>query len=187
MALDEPVSSIVPASRYSCARPGHGFDAMLRSICTIFAMASIRRKSYIETPDARYQRRRKNMQKHKLPHLVADMAERGGLRLRGPFPQEAGLSSCGKHSIYVHHEHMHSHREIVCFGVGGCLRCVGFTADDGYMTPQSSVPLQTARGVRFSVRWGYLPAIGFKFGQWTDTILCRGRLARRDSAPDSVL
>ena len=53
--------------------------------------------------------RRKNMQKHRLPHLVAERAGTVvGYAYAVPFRKRPAYRYVVKHSIYVHSDHLHS-------------------------------------------------------------------------------
>ena len=62
-----------------------------------------------ETPDAEdLKRRRKSMQRRKMPHIVAE--ENGvvvGYAYAVPFRKRPAYRLCVKHSIYVHNDHLH--------------------------------------------------------------------------------
>ena len=122
-------------------------------------------------------RRRKNMQGHRLPRLVADRTGTVvGYAYVVPFRKRPAYRYAVKHSIYVHHEHLHS-------GIGRLLlpALIDVCAASGYRqmigyTDASNLPstqLHEAFGFR---QVGYLPSIGFKFGGWTDSIIMQRSL-----------
>jgi len=132
----------------------------------------------IETPDAEdLRRRRKSMHKHKLPHLVA---EREGLVVgyayAVPFRKRPAYRYVVKHSIYVHHDHLHA-------GIGSRLlpalidacAAAGYRQMIGYIdaSNRASIQLHEAFGFR---QVGYLPQIGYKFGAWTDSLMMQRSL-----------
>lgn len=117
-------------------------------------------------------RRRKTMLKRRLPHLVADLAGAViGYAYAVPFLKRPAYRYAVKHSIYVHQDHLHS-------GVGrrllpalieacaeaGCRQMICYI--DSANTP--SLLLHDSFGFE---RAGVLRSVGFKFGQWTDTVL----------------
>jgi L-amino acid N-acyltransferase YncA len=122
-------------------------------------------------------RRRKNMQKHRLPHLVA---ERGGSVIgyayAVPFRKRPAYRYAVKHSIYVHHEHLR-------LGVGRLLlpalidacAAAGYRQMIGYIDACNQPSLQLHEAFEFR-QVGYLPAIGFKFGRWTDSVIMQRSL-----------
>jgi L-amino acid N-acyltransferase YncA len=122
--------------------------------------------------DEDIKRRRKNMLKRRLPHLVA---ERGaavvGYAYAVPFRKRPAYRYAVKHSIYVHPDHLHS-------GVGRLLlpalieACTaeGFRQMIAYVDAENlpSQNLHEAFGFR---RVGLLEGVGYKFGRWTDSLL----------------
>ena len=122
--------------------------------------------------DEDIKRRRKNMLKRRLPHLVA---ERGGsivgYAYAVPFRKRPAYRYAVKHSIYVHPDHLHS-------GVGRLLlpalieACTaeGFRQMIAYVDAENlpSQNLHEAFGFR---RVGLLEGVGYRFGRWTDSLL----------------
>ncbi len=139
----------------------------------------------IDPPDADdLKRRRKNMQKHKLPHLVADLAGTiVGYAYAVPFRKRPAYRHVVKHSIYVHPEHLRSGigRLLLPALIDACA-AAGYRQMIGYIdaTNQASIQLHESFGFR---RVGYLPSIGFKFGQWTDSVMMQRSLGLGDTAP----
>jgi L-amino acid N-acyltransferase YncA len=116
--------------------------------------------------------RRKNMRKHKLPHLVATIdGAVAGYAYAVLFRKRPAYRFTAKHSIYVHPDRQHR-------GVGRALlpaliqacAAVGFRQMIGYIDSANlaSLRLHEACGFR---QVGYLPAVAFRFGEWTDTVL----------------
>ena len=117
-------------------------------------------------------RRRKNMLRRRLPHLVA---ERGGAVVgyayAVPFRKRPAYRYAVKHSIYVHPEHLHS-------GIGRLLlpalieacTSAGFRQMFAYIDADNtaSQKLHEVHGFR---RVGLLEGVGFKYGTWTDSLL----------------
>ncbi len=136
-------------------------------------------------PDAEdLKQRRKNMRKRRLPHLVGDLdGFVAGYAYAVPFRKRPAYRYTVKHSIYVHHEHLHS-------GVGRALlpalieacRAAGYRQMIGYIDAanQASLSLHTACGFR---EVGRLPSVGFKFGHWSDSVLLQRTLGVGDAAP----
>ena len=81
-----------------------------------------------------------------------------------------------KHSIYVHHEHLHSGigRLLLPALIDACAAS-GYRQMIGYIDASNlpSAQLHEAFGFR---QVGYLPSIGFKFGGWTDSIIMQRSL-----------
>jgi phosphinothricin acetyltransferase len=122
-------------------------------------------------------RRRKNMQHHRLPHLVADEAGKiVGYAYAVPFRKRPAYRYAVKHSIYVHHDHLHMGigRRLLATLVDACAAS-GYRQMIGYVdgANQASLKLHEAFGFRQA---GYLPSIGFKFGHWTDSIIMQRSL-----------
>jgi L-amino acid N-acyltransferase YncA len=122
-------------------------------------------------------RRRKNMMKRRLPHLVA---ERDGVIVgyayAVPFRKRPAYRHAVKHSIYVHPDHMRS-------GIGRLLlpalieacSSEGFRQMIGYVDAENlpSQKLHESFGFR---RAGLLEGVGYRFGRWTDTLLMQRAL-----------
>jgi L-amino acid N-acyltransferase YncA len=136
--------------------------------------------------DEDLRRRRKNMLRRRLPHLVA---ERGtvvvGYAYAVPFRKRPAYRYAVKHSIYVHPGHLHS-------GVGRALlpALVEACAEAGYRqmfayvdaSNVASRSLHEAFGFRLV---GVLEGVGLRFGRWTDSLLMQRPLgAGADNPPD---
>ena len=122
--------------------------------------------------DEDIRRRRKNMLKRRLPHLVAERGESiVGYAYAVPFRKRPAYRYAVKHSIYVHPDHLHS-------GVGRLLlpalieACTaeGFRQMIAYVDAENlpSQNLHEAFGFR---RVGLLEGVGYRFGRWTDSLL----------------
>jgi L-amino acid N-acyltransferase YncA len=116
--------------------------------------------------------RRKNMRKHKLPHLVAVIdGAVAGYAYAVLFRKRPAYRFTVKHSIYVHPGRLNN-------GVGRVLlpalieacAAAGFRQMIGYIDSGNlaSLRLHEACGFR---QVGYLPAVAFRFGAWTDTVM----------------
>jgi L-amino acid N-acyltransferase YncA len=116
--------------------------------------------------------RRKNMLKHKLPHLVATIDDAvAGYAYAVLFRKRPAYRFTAKHSIYVHPDRLH-------LGVGRALlpaliqacASAGFRQMIGYIDSANvtSLRLHEACGFR---QVGYLRAVAFRFGEWTDTVM----------------
>ncbi len=122
--------------------------------------------------DEDIKRRRKNMLKRRLPHLVAERGDAVvGYAYAVPLRKRPAYRYAVKHSIYVHPDHLHS-------GVGRLLlpalieACTaeGFRQMIAYVDAENlpSQNLHEAFGFR---RAGLLEGVGYKFGRWTDSVL----------------
>jgi L-amino acid N-acyltransferase YncA len=132
----------------------------------------------IEQPDAEdIKRRRKNMLKHKLPHLVA---ERDGVVVgyayAVPFRKRPAYRYVVKHSIYVHHEHLHEGigRLLMQALIDACA-VAGYRQMIAYIDADNRASIQLHENFGFR-RVGYLPQIAYKFGKWTDSMMMQRSL-----------
>ena len=116
--------------------------------------------------------RRKNMRKHKLPHLVATMdCAVVGYAYAVLFRKRPTYRFTVKHSIYVHPDRLH-------MGVGRALlpalieacASAGFRQMIGYIDSANFASLRLHEACGFH-QVGYLRAVAFRFGEWTDTVL----------------
>jgi L-amino acid N-acyltransferase YncA len=122
-------------------------------------------------------RRRKNMLRRRLPHLVAERSGTVvGYAYAVPFRKRPAYRYAVKHSIYVHPDHLHS-------GIGRALlpalieACTheGFRQMFAYIDAANvaSRNLHEAFGFR---QVGILEGVGLKFGRWTDSVLMQRAL-----------
>jgi len=132
----------------------------------------------IEPPDAEdIKRRRKNMQKHKLPHLVAELEGAVvGYAYAVPFRKRPAYRHVVKHSIYVHHEHLQRGigRLLLPALIDACA-VAGYRQMIGYIDAENraSIQLHEAFGFR---QVGHLPQVAYKFGKWTDSMMMQRSL-----------
>jgi phosphinothricin acetyltransferase len=122
-------------------------------------------------------RRRKNMLKHRLPHLVAEFnGEVIGYAYAVPFRKRPAYRYCVKHSIYVQENHLRSGvgRKLLPALIEACANA-GFRQMIAYVDSenQPSLNLHEACGFR---RVAYLEGIGFRFGRWTDSVMLQRAL-----------
>jgi L-amino acid N-acyltransferase YncA len=139
----------------------------------------------VETPDADdLKRRRKNMQRGRLPHLVAELAGVVvGYAYAVPFRKRPAYRYAVKHSIYVHPDHMSRGigRLLLPALIDACA-AAGYRQMIGYIdgANQASMHLHESMGFR---QVGYLPSIGYKFGRWTDSVMMQRSLGLGATAP----
>lgn len=129
-------------------------------------------------------RRRKNMVKHRLPHLVAEL--RGiviGYAYAVLFRKRPAYRYVVKHSIYVHPDYLNN-------GVGRRLlpALIDACADEGYRQmfayiDAANVPSQNLHQMFGFEVAGHLKSVGFKYGRWTDSILMQRALGAGDTTP----
>jgi phosphinothricin acetyltransferase len=129
-------------------------------------------------------RRRKNMLKRRLPHLVAE--QNGmviGYAYAVPFRKRPAYRYAVKHSIYVHADHLHS-------GVGRRLlsALIEACAGAGYRQMIAYIDVANAPSQHLHEAFGFeraglLKGVGFKYGRWTDSILMQRALGPGDTMP----
>jgi L-amino acid N-acyltransferase YncA len=129
-------------------------------------------------------RRRKNMLKHRLPHIVAERA--GvivGYAYAVPFRKRPAYRYAVKHSIYVHAEHQHAGvgRKLLPALIDACA-AAGFRQMIAYIDATNMPSLNLHEAFAFT-RAGVLHGVGFKFGRWTDSVLMQRALGPGDCAP----
>jgi L-amino acid N-acyltransferase YncA len=141
-----------------------------------------------ETPDAEdLKRRRKTMNRRKMPHLVAEEAGTVlGYAYAVPFRKRPAYRYCVKHSIYVHSDHLHRGlgRQLMAALIDACA-AAGFRQMIGYIDAanRASLGLHEAFGFR---QVGYLPSVGYKFGRWTDTVMVQRSLGPGATEPPAA-
>jgi L-amino acid N-acyltransferase YncA len=127
--------------------------------------------------DEDLKRRRKNMRKHRLPHLVAEVdGSVAGYAYAVPFRKRPSYRYTLKHSIYVHHTFLN-------YGIGQTLlpalmdacALAGYRQLIGYIDATNKASLRLHEAFGFA-RVGLLPAVGFKFGQWVDSVMVQRAL-----------
>jgi L-amino acid N-acyltransferase YncA len=132
-------------------------------------------------------RRRKNMQKRKMPHIVAE--ETGvvvGYAYAVPFRKRPAYRYAVKHSVYVRNDQLQRGVGRLLMGalIDACA-AAGFRQMIGYIDAANRASL--ALHERFGFRQvGYLPAIGYKFNHWTDTVLVQRSLGPGGTEPPTV-
>src|ERR1700730_13987067 len=129
-------------------------------------------------------RRRKNMAKRRLPHLVAEHADSfGGYAYAVQFRNRPAYRYAVKHSIYVHPDHLHSGvgRRLLPALIDACT-AEGFRQMIAYVDAENlpSQNLHEAFGFR---RVGLLEGVGYKFGRWTDSLLMQRALGSGATHP----
>jgi L-amino acid N-acyltransferase YncA len=134
-------------------------------------------------------RRRRNMRKHRLPHLVAECGGAViGYAYAVPFRKRPAYRYTVKHSIYVHPEHLRSGvgRALLPALIDACA-AAGYRQMIGYIDAANAPSLGLHRSFGFK-EVGFLPAIGFKFGHWSDVVLVQRSLGSGGTtSPDTWL
>jgi phosphinothricin acetyltransferase len=132
-------------------------------------------------------RRRRSMRRHRLPHLVAEC---GGVVIgyayAVPFRKRPAYRYTLKHSIYVHPEYLHSGvgRALLPALIDACA-AAGYRQLIGYIDAANAPSLGLHRSFGFR-EVGHLPAIGFKFGHWSDVVLVQRTLGSGGTTPPDV-
>lgn len=127
--------------------------------------------------DEDIKRRRKNMLRRRLPHLVAERAgEVVGYAYAVPFRKRPAYRYTVKHSIYVRQDQLHSGigRMLLPALIEACT-AAGFRQMIAYVDAENmpSQSLHEAFGFR---RVGLLPGVGYRFGRWTDSLMMQRAL-----------
>jgi L-amino acid N-acyltransferase YncA len=127
-------------------------------------------------------RRRKNMLRRGLPHLVAELSGVViGYAYAIPFRKRPAYRYALKNSICVHPDHLHS-------GVGRKLlpalleasATAGYRQMIAYVEAGNEPSLNLHESFGFA-RIGVLKGIGFKHGRWTDSVLMQRALGPGDT------
>jgi L-amino acid N-acyltransferase YncA len=134
-----------------------------------------------------FKRRRRNMRKHRLPHIVA---ERGGMLVGYAyavlFRKRPAYRFTLKHSIYVHSEHLHSGigRRLLPALIDACA-AAGYRQMIGYIDAANTPSIQLHEACGFA-KVGFLPSIGYRFGHWTDVVMVQRSLGAGGTTPPQV-
>ena len=131
--------------------------------------------------------RRKNMRKHKLPHLVATIDDAvAGYAYAVLFRKRPAYRYTLKHSIYVHPDHLNAGigRVLLPALIDACA-AAGYRQLIGYIDAANapSLKLHTVCGFK---EVGHLPAVGYKFGRWTDVVMVQRSLGAGGTTPPDV-
>lgn len=122
-------------------------------------------------------RRRRNMRKRRLPHLVADC---GGVVVGYAyavlFRKRPAYRYTVKHSIYVHPDHLHSGigRILLPALIDACA-AAGYRQMIGYIDAANAPSIGLHQSCGFH-QVGYLPSVGYKFDRWTDVVMVQRSL-----------
>jgi L-amino acid N-acyltransferase YncA len=132
-------------------------------------------------------RRRRNMRRHRLPHIVA---ERDGVVVGYAyavlFRKRPAYRYTLKHSIYVHPDHLHSGigRVLLPALIDACA-AAGYRQMIGYIDAANTPSIRLHEACKFT-QVGYLPAVGYKFGHWTNVVLMQRALGSGGAARPDV-
>jgi L-amino acid N-acyltransferase YncA len=141
-----------------------------------------------ETPDAEdIKRRRKSMNRRKMPHLVAEEAGTVvGYAYAVPFRKRPAYRYTVKHSIYVRDDRLHQGigRQLVAALIDACA-AAGFRQIIGYIDAANTASLRLHETFGFR-QVGCLPSIGYKFGRWTDSVMMQRSLGPGATEPPAA-
>lgn len=159
-------------------------EAML-AIYRYHAWKGVERSLLYESPQVEdIKRRRKNMSRHRLPHIVAEISGRlVGYAYAVPFRKRPAYRYVVKHSIYVDPNFLHR-------GIGGSLlaglieacAAAGFRQMIGYIDASNESSLRLHEGYGFEEA-GRLKSVGFKNGVWTDSVIMQRPVGLGDALP----
>ena len=133
-------------------------------------------------------RRRKNMVRRRLPHLVAELdGVVVGYAYAVPFRKRPAYRYTVKHSIYVHQDHLHAGvgRRLLPALIDACADA-GYRQMIAYIDRENGPSIQLHEAHEFR-QIGLLPGVGFKFGRWTDTVLMQRALGSGTAASPGEL
>ncbi|MGA9323983.1 MAG: N-acetyltransferase family protein [Xanthobacteraceae bacterium] len=122
-------------------------------------------------------RRRRNMRKHRLPHLVAERSGAVvGYAYAVLFRKRPAYRFTVKHSIYVHPDHLHAGigRVLLPALIDACA-AAGYRQMIGYIDAANKPSIGLHEGCGFR-QVGYPPSVAYKFGQWTDMVMMQRSL-----------
>jgi L-amino acid N-acyltransferase YncA len=132
-------------------------------------------------------RRRRNMRKHRLPHLVAEFGGAVvGYAYAVLFRKRPAYRFTIKHSIYVHQDHLHTGigRALLPALVDACT-AAGYRQMIGYIDASNEPSLRLHEAYGFT-QVGYLPSIGYKFNRWSDVVMVQRSLGTGGATPPHV-
>ena len=121
--------------------------------------------------------RRKNLKSKRFPHLVATRGgEVVGYAYVVLFRKRPAYRYTLKHSIYVHHEHLSAGigRRLLPALIEACA-AGGYRQMIGYIDAKNEASLRLHEACGF-VRVGLLPAVGYKYGRWSDSVMVQRAL-----------
>ena len=141
-----------------------------------------------ETPEPDdFRDRRKNLRNRRFPHLVATQGgEVVGYAYVVLFRKRPAYRYTVKHSIYVRSDRLHAGigRQLMTALIDACA-AAGFRQMIGYIDGANiaSIKLHEKFGFR---QVGFLPAVGYKFGRWTDSIMMQRSLGPGATEPPAA-
>jgi len=144
-------------------------------------------QSGVPEPDDLKQRR-KNLRNHRLPHLVATWrGEVIGYAYVVLFRKRPAYRFTAKHSIYIHHDHLGRGigRLLLQALIDACA-AAGFRQMIGYIDADNTASLAIHERLGFT-RVGLLPAVAYRYGRWSDTMMVQRALGPGATEPPPAL
>lgn len=128
--------------------------------------------------------RRKNLKNRRFPHLVAVRnGEVVGYCYAVLFRKRPAYRYTVKHSIYVHHDHLgRGIGRLLMQGLIDACAAAGFRQLIGYIDADNAASLKLHESFGFA-RVGQLPAVAFRHGRWSDTVMVQRSLGPGATAP----
>ncbi|OLP55031.1 GNAT family N-acetyltransferase [Rhizobium rhizosphaerae] len=128
--------------------------------------------------------RRKNLKNRRFPHLVATRdGEVVGYAYVVLFRKRPAYRYAVKHSIYVHHEHLgQGIGRLLMRGLIDACAAAGFRQMIGYIDADNTASLGLHESFGF-VRVGHLPAVAFRHGRWSDSVMVQRSLGPGATTP----
>jgi len=121
------------------------------------------------------------------PYLVAALESRVvGYAYAVPFRKRPAYRYTVKHSIYVRSDRLHAGigRQLMNALIDACA-AAGFRQMIGYIDGANVASIKLHEGFGFR-QVGYLPAVGYKFGRWTDSIMMQRSLGPGATEPPTA-
>ena len=140
-----------------------------------------------ETPDAEdIKRRRKSMTAARCRISSPRRRAVVGYAYAVPFRKRPAYRYTIKHSIYVRNDHLHAGigRQLMTALIDACA-AAGFRQMIGYIDAANVASLRLHEGFGFR-QVGCLPSVGYKFGQWTDTVMVQRSLGPGATEPPAA-
>jgi len=132
-------------------------------------------------------KRRRTMHKRQIPHLVAEIGGAVvGYAYAVLFRKRPAYRYTLKHSIYVHPDHVNAGigRVLLPALIDACA-AAGYRQMIGYIDAANAPSLKLHQSCGFK-EVGYLPSVGYKFGNWTNVVMVQRSLGAGGTTPPDV-
>jgi phosphinothricin acetyltransferase len=132
-------------------------------------------------------KRRRTMRKRQIPHLVAEIGGTVvGYAYAVLFRKRPAYRYTLKHSIYVHPDHVNAGigRVLLPALIDACA-AAGYRQMIGYIDAANTPSLKLHQSCGFK-EVGYLPSVGYKFGNWTNVVMVQRSLGAGGTTPPDV-